>query len=333
MAEPPASRRIARRALGAVGVGPGSSRREADRRVERLLQDQARRMIEFQAQIRRLENRLDAVNRRLSMRDLALPAPHDLTAQRYRVYSQNQEDGLTMAILARIGQGPGKFMDIGCGIKGGNSRYLAEELGWSGLLADAREDIHKLSGIFPPGRVHTRSGWITRENVNDIVREYGLEGEIDLLSIDIDGMDYWIWEALSACSPRIVIVEYNSLFGAEAAVTVPYSSDFNRKDLETRYFGVSLAGLTLLARRKGYRLVAVEPTGVNGYFVRDDVAGDLPGFESAEIFRMQSRHQAAIQKGHFDMAGFTPENGRPLLDLSVEQSEADPVYWCPGAAS
>jgi hypothetical protein len=180
--------------------------------------------------------------------------------------------------------------------------------------------------------VTSLASWVTRENVNDLISTAGLTGEIDLLSVDVDGVDYWLWDAVDVVSPRVVICEYNSYFGPHAAVTVPYTPDFDRKDrADVTYYGVSLAGAVALGRRKGYRLVAVEPTGVNAYFVRDDLAPDLPGFEAHEIFRRQVRHQARILKGKFDMTRFVPENGYPLVEVTEEPSEK-PVFWRPEAA-
>src|SRR6185436_4944303 len=218
-----------------------------------------RHIVEMQGQIRRLEGRLDDLTRAQALHGLELPPPHDLTASRFRVYSQNGEDGLVLEILRRAGIGPGRFVDIGCGLKGGNSRFAAEELGWSGLMLDGRPEIATLQELFAPGRVRSIPTWVTRENIDDLLRASGLQGEIDLLSIDLDGMDYWIWEAITEVAPRLVVCEYNSYLGADAAVTVPYRADFVRKEGDTRYYGASLAALVSLARRKGLRLIAVEP--------------------------------------------------------------------------
>lgn len=286
------------------------------RKQAKAIKAQTRALAELSAQIRRLEQRIDAISRHLFIDAEQLEPPYNITARRFRAFSQNGEDGVTLAILQTVGPGTRRFVDIGCGIRGGNSRYLAEEFGWSGLMLDAREDIPKLEGRFPPGRVTALQTWITRENVNQLIKDHGYSGEIDLLSIDVDGMDFWLWDAITACSPRLVIVEYNSYFGPTIPVTVPYEPDFNRKNRDTRYYGASLAALVALSRRKGYRLVAVEPTGVNAFFLRDDLAPSLPGFEAEQVFRRQPRHELAIVKGKFDMGRFVPEEGLPLRTVS-----------------
>jgi hypothetical protein len=268
-------------------------------------------------ELRRIELRFDGVLRHLYLDAQQLTPPADLTWQRFKVYSQNGEDGLTLALLKRIGFGAGRFVDMGCGPKGGNARFFAEEFGWSGLFVDAREQVKNLEAHLRPGQVTALTTWITRANVDSLVRDHGFDGEIDLLSIDLDGNDYWIWEALTACSPRIAIVEYNSFFGPDRAVTVPYSESFNRHERDRRYYGASLAALVALASQKGYRLVAVEPAGVNAFFLRDDIAPDIPGFRADQLYRPQVKHHIEMAQRGFDpFEAFTPENGLPLVDVA-----------------
>ena len=103
---------------------------------------------------------------------------------------------------------------------------------------------------------------------------------------DIDGNDYWVWQRLDACSPRIVVLEFNAAFGPDRSVTVPYDPAFNRgafAAVTRKYYGASLAAFERLGREKGYRLVLVEPRGVNAYFLRDDVGPDVPSSPAATI--------------------------------------------------
>jgi hypothetical protein len=123
---------------------------------------------------------------------------------------------------------------------------------------------------------------VTRENINDLVSSHGFAGEIDLLSIDIDGIDYWVWEQLTSCRPRVVIVEYNPFLGADRSVTIPYDPEFDRHRFDVprfAYYGASLRALVKLGARKGYRLVLVEPRGVNAFFVREDLAAAVPALD------------------------------------------------------
>ncbi|MDQ3090410.1 MAG: hypothetical protein M3R46_01855 [Actinomycetota bacterium] len=294
--------------------------REVPRELSRAskdVKDFSRELKRVYAELRRIELRFDGVLRHLYFDAQQLTPPADLTWQRFKVYSQNGEDGLTLALLKRIGFGAGRFVDIGCGPMGGNARFFAEEFGWSGLFVDAREQVKKLEAQLRPGQVTALATWITRDNVDSLVRDHGFDGEIDLLSIDLDGNDYWIWEALTACSPRIAIVEYNSFFGPDRAVTVPYLESFDRHERDRRYYGASLAALVALARQKGYRLVAVEPAGVNAFFLRDDVAPEIPGFRADQLYRPQAKHHMEMTQRGFDpIEAFTPENGLPLIDVA-----------------
>jgi hypothetical protein len=286
-------------------------------RTSKDVKEFSRELKRLYAEMRRIELRFDGVLRHLYLDSGELSTPSDLTWQRFKVYSQNGEDGLTLALLKRIGFGAGRFVDIGCGPTGGNARFFAEEFGWSGLFVDARKQIKSLETQLRPGQVTALDTWITRDNVDALVRDHGFDGEIDLLSIDIDGMDYWVWEALSACSPRIAIVEYNSLFGPDRAVTVPYSESFDRHERDRRYYGASLAALVALASRKGYRLVTVEPAGVNAFFLRDDVAPEVPGLRADQLYRLQAKHHVEMAQRGFDpFEAFTPENGFPLIDVA-----------------
>jgi hypothetical protein len=116
--------------------------------------------------------------------------------------------------------------------------------------------------------------WITAENVNQLVSQY-VTGDIDLLSIDLDGMDFWIWRALSDITPRVVVIEYNNRFPAEISATVPYDPQFQGTDLMTvGYFGASLAALTKLGVEKGYRLIGTNGPNTNAFFMKDDVGRD-----------------------------------------------------------
>jgi hypothetical protein len=123
---------------------------------------------------------------------------------------------------------------------------------------------------------------VTPENVNTVLERHGYLTDVDLLSIDIDSHDYWVFEALAA-APRILMLEYNALFGPEPRVTIPRGQTVEGGP--KGYGGASLAALTALASRKGYRLVVCEDAGVNAFFLREDVAPDIPAVEAAQAFK------------------------------------------------
>ncbi|NQU33280.1 MAG: hypothetical protein HQ521_08605, partial [Bacteroidetes bacterium] len=126
--------------------------------------------------------------------------------------------------------------------------------------------------------------FITKENINQIISENGFNGNIGLLHIDIDGNDYWIWKEITVINPVIVIVEYNSVFGADKAWTVPYDPEFvrSRKHYSDLFFGASLKAIVQLAAAKGYGFIGSNSNGNNAYFVRNDKMKNLKTLTVAE---------------------------------------------------
>lgn len=144
--------------------------------------------------------------------------------------TDGEEDGVTLALFDEIGAETRRFVEIGSGPNGGVCGILAAELGWSGLMIDANEAyVTALRQRLPRGRVDAVHAWATRETLDALLADHGLTGELDLLSIDVDGVDYWLWESLSACSPRVVAIESNSSFGPNRSVVVAYDPEFRRR--------------------------------------------------------------------------------------------------------
>ena len=276
--------------------------------------------------IRRLSIMMQAIQRALFLNPDELSYPHNLTVRRFSLSSQNEEDGIIHAIFGKIGKGSRRFVEIGAGTNGGNSGFLARECGWNGMMLEADEDrLSKLKIRFEALGVPCLPDWVARENINDLVRDNGCAGEIDLLSIDIDGNDYWIWEAMTACLPRLVIIEYNSLFGPDRAVVVPYDPEFDRHRVAETveggsiyYFGASLQALTRLAKQKGYRLVVTEPQGVNAFFLRNDVGNEIPACDPASGYRLLMKYG---RRGH-DLFEYIREHDLPLIDLDADGGAA-----------
>lgn len=277
-------------------------------------------------QVTRIEQDVRAILRKMAVAPQDLPFPYRLTSQRFRGISQNEEDGITLALVNEMGSGTRRFVDIGCGANGGNSGFLALECGWTGLMADGDPArIAVAQDLFSGHPVVVTHAWITVEGVNDLIQQHGLAGEIDLLSIDLDGNDYWIWKAVDVCRPRIVVMEYNSLFGPDITVTIPYQTQFSRKKMAGHgYYGASLRALDHLARGKGYRLVAVEPRGVNAYFMRNDTALHIPACDPGASFRrlekMVNTRVRERLKGR-SLIDYFAKKGMPLVDVTRESAQ------------
>jgi hypothetical protein len=216
----------------------------------------------------------------------------------FSCYSQTDEDGILLYIFAVAGVTNRLCIEIcaGDGIEC-NTANLIVNHGWHGLLVDGDEENVSAASrfylrsrstyVYPPRIEHA---WVTRGNVNDIIRRHGFDSEVDLLSVDLDGVDYWIWDAITVAQPRVVVVEYQDILGPERSWTVPYSDDFDAtafpmSDGMPNFAGASLPAFVKLGRRKGYRLVGVNRYGYNAFFVRNGVAEDrLPEVDVAACF-------------------------------------------------
>ena len=231
--------------------------------------------------------------RRLVESRLPLPGVWDTG---FRVFSQFDEDGIILFLLAVAGLGSRRFVDIGAGdgVIASNSANLALNLGFHGLFVDAREAEvergrrfyadHPDSRERPPPFVRE---FVTTENVNELVRGAGFEGDVDFLSIDIDGNDYWIFEALDCIRPRLVCVETHTEYGLEDFVA-PYDPAFDwRSAPPGSRIGASPLAMTRLAERLGYRLVGANLYGFNTFYLRRDLVADdlLPSIAVQELFR------------------------------------------------
>jgi hypothetical protein len=201
----------------------------------------------------------------------------------FRKYSQFDEDGVLLFLFALIRPINRTCVEICAGDgKECNTTNLILNHGWWGHLFDGNEECvsagrkffasHKDTFWYPPSFT---CAWITAENVNDYIRESGVTGPIDLLSLDIDGMDYWVWKAITAIEPRVVVCETNYAVPSELAITVPYDPAFKHNRADYHYFGASLLAMTKLAHEKGYRLVGAHKLGYNAFFVKNGVAEDL----------------------------------------------------------
>lgn len=265
-------------------------------------------------QLRHLQSGIDGLVRAAYIDPSSLPYPERLTAGRFRLLSQNQEDGMLWSLFQQIGTTTKTFVELGSGATGGNAAMLAGEFGWTGLMVEGDQGKVEYAGRRFP-RAKAVCAWITPETVNDLLERNGFAGEVDLLSVDVDGVDYWVWQAIAVCSARLVMLEYNSMFGPDRAVTVPYDPKFNRRDHRFCYYGASLSAMTQLSATKGYRLVAVEPTGVNAFFLRNDVAPEIPACDPAHVYRIPDKYNELIREKQLDVFKWARESGRELVDV------------------
>ena len=183
-----------------------------------------------------------------------------LNAFERKIYSQNGEDGILEEVFRRIGTTNKFFVEFG--VQDGsecNTRYLKEQKGWNGVWMDNDDDGTDVQKAF-----------ITAENVNSVFERFRIPNDFDLLSIDIDGNDIWVWKSLSdVYRPRVVVIEYNSTVPRWKRIAIPYDPNYVWD--ETNYFGASLRAMNSVALEKGYRLVCCDKQGTNAFFVLEDV--------------------------------------------------------------
>lgn len=247
--------------------------------------------------------------------------PTDLSDVEFKVFSQHGEDGIIQYLIHRVPIEQTVFIEFGVeDYRESNTRFLLTNNKWKGLVIDAdQQKIRRLRtyDFFWKYDLTALSAFITKENINELFLSQGFHGDIGLLSIDIDGNDYWVWEAINVVQPRIVICEYNSIYGKDLAVTIPYIQNFCRSKAHysNLYYGASLKALCLLAEQKGYVLAGVESSGTNAFFVRNDVSQNILPTTYDQCFREVCAREARNPKGKLT---FLPPHERRRIVETLE---------------
>ncbi|MDP3562480.1 MAG: hypothetical protein Q8R83_09930 [Legionellaceae bacterium] len=265
----------------------------------------------------------------LQGRDLALknrdrsPLPRIQDAE-FRVFSQFGEDGILQYLIRETGITPEETSFVEFGVENyleSNTRFLLMNDNWRGMILDGSKqhmDFVRAQTIYWRHDLTAVEAWIDRENINQLIADAGFSGNIGILSIDTDGNDYWIWERIEVVSPVIVVVEWNSVFGPNEAISVPYDPLFEREKAHYSHLfgGASIAAFEFLAARKGYQLVGSNSAGNNLFFVRKDRLGRLTPLSAKEAYVESRFRESRDVSGQLN---FLQGNKRilELLDLSV----------------
>jgi hypothetical protein len=205
-------------------------------------------------------------------------ALEDIREAEFKVFSQFGEDGILQYIIreTRLPRALWTFVEFGVeSYVEANTRFLLVSDNWRGLVIDGNSaNIAKVkeNPFFWRHDLNAVAAFVDADNINRLISEGGYSGEIGILSVDIDGNDYWVWDRIDVVNPVIVVAEYNSVFGPDRAVTIPYDPGFVRGKAHHShlYWGCSLKALELLGRKKGYALVGSNSAGNNAFFVRRD---------------------------------------------------------------
>ena len=243
----------------------------------------------------------------------------------FRVFSQFGEDGLIQYILSRLclDERLRSFVEFGVeNFSEANCRFLMVKDNWRGLVIDgSAKNIKQIQRdrFFWRHQLVSIAQFIDKENINEVISASGFVGEIGILSVDIDGNDYWILDAINVVDPVMIIAEYNSVFGPKRAVTVPYDPKFQRSHAHysNLYWGASISALTRLANSKGYELVAGNSAGNNVFFVRRDMLKGLRVLSVDEAYAVSRFRESRNKDGSLSFL-----SGDDRLNLIVDM----PVY-------
>ncbi len=267
---------------------------------------------QLKARLQQMLARANAPLERLAERQMILQAQVQAGANRGRArlqglhdvefcaFSQWGEDGIIDWLIERLPGIPRSFVEFGVGdYRESNTRLLLQLRNWRGLVLDGSSahiaDIRSQE-IYWRHEIQANKAFIDRDNINSLIEEAGFSGDIGLLSVDIDGNDYWVWQAIKVVRPAIVVCEYNAVFGDKYQITVPYRPDFQRSEAHHSllYFGASLKAMVALGKEKGYTFVGTGSSGCNAFFLRDDMAAPvLNNLDSVWAFPSAAREARA----------------------------------------
>jgi hypothetical protein len=223
----------------------------------------------------------------------------DLRAFERRTYSQNGEDGIIKELLRRIGVKHRFFVEFG--VETGaecNCARLAREEQWSGLFLEASTDhfAHLEENYRALPAVRCRQTAVTSQNIEELLAANQVPADFDVLSIDIDGNDYWVWKAIERWQPRIVVIEYNPAYPPPTRWVIEENLE-HRWD-GTDYYGASLTSLVILGRQKGYTLVGCDSRGVNAFFLRTDLFEPDKFVDTALLYHYSPFNHPLCPDGH-----------------------------------
>lgn len=230
-----------------------------------------------------IEEQKILLGRQLALQIRQLGVLNSIQEAEFKVFSQFGDDGIIQYLIQQTGISADERTFIEFGVQDyleSNTRFLLLNDYWRGMVLDIDADaIRLIQGAPYYWRANLKAvcACIQKDNVNQLFAENGFTGDLGLLSVDIDGNDYWVWQAIEVVRPVIVVAEYNATFGSRRAVSVPYDPKFyrTRAHASNLYWGTSLKALELVGKEKGYAFVGTNAAGNNAYFVRRDRLGQL----------------------------------------------------------
>jgi len=255
-----------------------------------------------------------------------------LSEVEFKVFSQWGDDGIIQWLVNSLDFPNKTFIEFGvANYRESNTRFLMMNNNWSGLVMDgSKTNVAQIinSEYFWKYTLSAKAAFIDVENINNLLSSSGLSKEVGILHIDLDGNDYWVWKEIDAISPIVVILEYNSVFGVDRAITTPYEKTFFRTSAHysNLYWGASLRAFYQLSIEKGYAFIGCNSAGVNAYFVRKDKLNinvrEMP-LESGYILSMFRDSRDREGKLNYLTEGDRIEaiRGMPVYNINTKQIE------------
>ena len=247
----------------------------------------------------------------------------ELCDYEFKVFSQWGEDGILQHLTQHLAIPNRTFIEFGVeDFFESNCRFLMMKDNWEGFVIDGSEaNIGRLRSSYFYWRypLKSKASFITRENVAALLEESGFAKDLGILSVDVDGIDWHLLQALSAWQPCIVVVEYNSLFGPIHPVTVPYDAVFVRASVHwsNLYWGASLPAFAALLAPRGYDFVGVNRVGSNAFFVRSDLLNErVAAADPVQCFRRSTFRETRNAKGELTYRS-AHESWEAIAELSV----------------
>lgn len=275
-------------------------------------------------QSKRIDDLLVLQGRSLALSNADRAPLKSIHEAEFKVFSQFGEDGILQYLIRETGIRRDEQIFVEFGVQNyveSNTRFLLFNNNWRGLILDGSEQYMSFvrgQDLYWRHDLTAVTAWITRDNINDLIKNAGFYGDVGILSVDIDGNDYWVWERISVINPVIVVVEWNSVFGPDHAISIPYSEDFDRgtAHYSNLYWGASIQAFNHLAERKGYALMGSNTAANNLFFVRRDRLGRLNPLTPHQAYldsRFRDSRDANHQLNFLSGAKRLPE----ILDLPV----------------
>ncbi|TGL37125.1 hypothetical protein [Leptospira perdikensis] len=249
----------------------------------------------------------------------------------FKVFSQWDEDGQIDFIINRIPEMPKSYIEFGVeNYSESNTRYLMMSRHWDGLIIDGSKtniDYIRKQNYFWQNSLRAVNAFITKENINSLILNNDFSGDIGILSVDIDGNDYWVLEQINCVTPVLVIAEINNLFGPEKKISIPYDPNFQRFNAHYSglYYGASLPAFTGLMDQKGYQLIGCNNICNNAFFVRNDFAGRFQVKSAKEAYSLNPARESRDENGNLSYATGSANQIDIIANLPIFNFETDSV--------